>query len=354
MNERMKRIIDEDAYIIANSDLNWEKLKNKTVLISGANGYVPQYFVHGFMKRNDIFKDSIKVVALCRNKDRADERFSEYYGRTDFKLLIQDVCEKINYDDKVDYIIHAASPAGTVNRYENLLATFDANVLGCRNLLEMARKNAAQFLLISSIDIYGKNNTGERLKETSYGVLDPLNVRNIYSCSKRTAETLCACYSKDGVLVKIIRPSQILAGGIALDDGRLHIDFISQMLKGNQIVLKGDGTPRRTFLYITDAITGMLLVLTEGKTGEAYNLCSENGEASVLELARIMASCVQDREIDIIYNMETRNTDPAVTQVISNMCGSSDKIHELGWSAHVSLQEACRRMMKYYGLFDNQ
>lgn len=195
------------------------------------------------------------------------------------------------YDGNVDYIIHAASPAGAVHRYDGPTAAFDANVTGCRNMLALAEKKGVGVLLVSSIDIYGR----------------------IPGC------------------------------------GRLHIDFISQILTQNEIILKGDGTPRRTFLYVTDAVTGMLTVLLEGKSGEAYNLCSENCEASVLELAQMMASCAADRQVKISFNMETRKTDPAVTQVVFTVCGCSDKIRSLGWKQEVPLKEACQRMMAYYG-----
>ena len=343
-----EKILAEDAETIARSNINWSKLKGKTIWISGANGYVPQYIVHGLLKRNDLHHDEIKVIAMCRSMERAYQRFSQYRGRDDFELFLQDVRIPVQYDGNVDYIIHAASPAGAAERYEDPAATFDTNVTGCRNMLQFAEKKGAEFLLLSSIDIYGRLSCRGRFTEEMAGELDPLNIHNVYACAKRAAETLCACYSLKNIACKIVRPSQILAGGIALNDGRLHIDFISQMLRGNEIILKGDGLPRRTFLYITDAVTGMLTVLLEGKSGEAYNLCSENCEASVLELAQIMASFVTDRKIKIRYNCEARTKDPAVTQAVSVVCGSSDKIRSLGWKQKVPLSEACQRMMAYY------
>lgn len=348
-----EKILAEDAETIARADVNWPELKGKTIWISGANGYVPQYIVHGLLKRNDLYHDEIRVIAMCRSRERSEQRFSKYRGRDDFELFLQDVRIPVQYEGNVDYIIHAASPAGAADRYEDPAATFDTNVTGCRNMLQFAEKKGAEFLLLSSIDIYGNIPCCERFKESDTGELDPLNLHNVYACAKRAAETLCACYSHKNIRCKIVRPSQILAGGIALNDGRLHIDFISQMLRGNEIILKGDGLPRRTFLYITDAITGMLTVLLEGKTGEAYNLCSENCEVSVLELAQLMASCVTDRKIKISYNMESRTKDPAVTQVVSVVCGSSDKIRSLGWKQEVPLSEACQRMMAYYSACQN-
>lgn len=342
--------IYEDAKIIAGSNINWSELDNKTVMIVGATGYVPQYFVHGLLMHNTLARTFIKVVAICRNRVKAEERFGDYLNRNDFELIIHDVREKQSYAGNVDYIINAASPAGVKASLENPIATYDTNVLGNKNYLELAAEKNAKYLYLSSVDVYGKMNTEERLEEEKLGNIDILNVRNVYACAKRAAESLCVCYAASGVKCNIVRPSQIMGGGISLDDGRLHIDFIAQMKSCNEIVLKGDGTPRRTFIYVTDAIIAMLTVMLEGEAGRAYNICSEDGEATVLELAQIMSGCIKDRHIDIKYNMETRKADPAVTQVVSRVCASSQKLRDLGWKPQFTLQEAGRRMMRYYGL----
>lgn len=345
----MNRIIREDAVTIANAEIDWAKFHNKTILVAGANGYVPQFFVHGFLMRNTMFHENIHVIALCRNEEKAKDRFGEYIGREDFTLLISDVTDNPVIEHKLDYIIDAASPAGVRISNENPVATFEANVIGCRNLLKLAKRDGAELLYLSSIDIYGKLNE-DRFVEERTGVLEPTDIRNVYAAAKRAAENLCVCYTQDGVAAKIVRPSQIMGGGIALDDGRLHIDFISQILKEDRIVLKGDGTPLRTFIYITDAIIGMLYVMTKGKSGEAYNICTESGETTVFELAQLMAGQIKNRQIEIDFNMETRKRDLEVKHAVSRVCGSSKKLCELGWSAKVSLPEACIRMMEYYGV----
>lgn len=342
-------IKSEDAAAIARSEIDWKKFHGKTVLVAGASGYVPQYFVHGFLARNNLYGEQIQVIALCRNEEKAKRRFGAYLDREDFQLLIGDVLNEEQIPTHVDYIIDAASPAGVKISNEKPVATFEANVLGCRNLLRLAQRDGAELLYLSSIDIYGKLEE-ERFVENRTGILEPLDVRNVYASAKRAAESLCVCYSQGGAVSRIVRPSQIMGGGIALDDGRLHIDFISQLLKGGRIVLKGDGTPVRSFIYVTDAIIGMLYVMTKGKNGEAYNVCMEEGEASVYELAQLMAAQMKGSQAEISFNLETRKHDPAVKHAVSRVCGSSEKLRGLGWSPSISLTETCRRMMKYYGL----
>ncbi|NLX64573.1 MAG: NAD-dependent epimerase/dehydratase family protein [Clostridiaceae bacterium] len=350
----MDPIIKEDARIIADFDLPWDRLKGKTVLISGSNGYVPSYFVHAFLMRNDLYNAGIKVIALCRNKERANNRFKDYLDRDDFSLVIQDVCDPIDIAGDIHFLIHAASPSGARERHNNPVITFNANVLGAINMLELSReKNAEGFLLVSSVDVYGMTGSADRLTETDVGTIDGLNIRNAYSCGKRAAETISACYcAQYGIPVVIVRPTQIMGPGIDLNDGRLHIDFISQILKNRKIVLKSDGQAKRSFMYITDAITGMLTAMLKGIPGEAYNVASEEGEATVLELASLALSLIGGNESDVIFDYKQRNS-PEVLQALPNVTASSRKLQSLGWKANFTLKEGMLRLMQFYGVFGN-
>ena len=347
----MNPIIKEDARVMANAELPWEELYNKTVLISGANGYVPAYFVHAFMARNDLNESNIRVIALCRNEERAKKRFDGYLCRNDFTLIIQYVCDPINIDEDIHYFIHAASPAGLRIGNIDPLATFDANVTGCKNMLELcAKKNTKKFLFLSSIDAYGKIIPSKRFTETDCGVLDSMDPRNVYAIAKHASENLCVCHmAKHRTPVVVVRPSQIIGPGVALDDGRLHADFISQMLRGGKIILKSDGSAKRTFLYITDAVTGMLAVMLKGVPGEAYNVADENGEATVLELANLMASLARGEKIEVAFDYNKRDS-PEVTHALSEVTGDSNKLRSLGWRSRMTLKDGAERTMRYYGL----
>ena len=349
----MSNLYLDDAEIMAEINVPWDKLDGATILISGANGYVPSYFVHVFIKRNDLFNTKIKVIALCRNEAKAMERFGGYAERDDFELLVQDVCDPIS-NCYSDYIIHAASPAGQSSRYINHVDTYGVNVLGCHNLLKLAKKNkCAGFLLVSSSDIYGSADDTkalQRLSEDCLGYLDILNPRNAYALGKRGAETLCACYhAQYGLPAVIVRPFQIMGPGIALDDGRLHIDFISQMLASDRIVLKSDGSALRSFIYITDAINGMLFAMLKGTPCEAYNVVNENGEASVRELAELMASLCTEKKINIEFDISQRDT-PAVKYAPAATLGQSEKLRALGWAPKYTLEQSAARMMRAYSL----
>ncbi len=347
----MNRIISEDAINIIENNLPFDKFYGKTVLISGANGYVPAYFVHTFIALNKYKDAGIRILALCRNQERAENRFPEYIERDDFEIIVQDVCEPIDTSEDIHIFIHAASPAGIKKRHEDPVNTFLSNVKGAENMLELARKNPCEyFLFLSSVDVYGRMNSNDRLKESDSGYLDPLNIRNTYSCGKRAAESLCKAYQvKYNLPVYIVRPFQIMGPGPELNDGRLHIDFISQILERKQIVLKSDGTAVRSFMYISDAIKAMFYVMLKGNPGEAYNIVSETGEASVKELADSMVENADDQDITVKFDYGQRET-IEVTGALSIVTGDSTKIRSLGWTCDFSVAEGSARMMEFYGI----
>ena len=340
---KMNKIIYEDAKNIISENLPYEKLYGKTVLISGANGYVPAYFVHTMIALNDNKAAGIHVLA--------EERFADYIGRDDFELIIQDVCEPIDINREVHIFIHAASPAGIKKRHDDPVNTFLANVKGSENMLNLAIKNPCEyFLFLSSVDVYGRMDNNNRLKEDVAGYLDPLNVRNAYSCGKRAAESLCKAYqAKYNLPVFLVRPFQIIGPGPELNDGRLHIDFVLQIIEKGKIVLKSDGTAIRTFMYITDAIKAMLYVMFYGTPGKAVNIVTEDGEASVKELAGLMAKNISDKNIEIVFDYDQR-TSIEVTGALSVVTGDSTKLKALGWHNQYSVAEGSARMMEYYGI----
>lgn len=347
----MHKIISEDVQNIISEKIPYEIFYGKTILISGANGYVPAYFVHTMVALNDERDAGIKILALCRNKERAIQRFSEYVTRNDFELIIQDVNDPIDVVEPIQIFIHAASPAGIKKRHEDPVNTFLANVKGVENMLNLACKNPCEyFMFLSSVDVYGEMENNERLTEDMSGYLDPLNIRNMYSCGKRAAESLCKAYQeKYKIPVYIVRPFQIIGPGPELNDGRLHIDFISQIIEKKKIILKSDGSAKRTFMYITDAIKAMFYVMLYGTPGEAVNIVAEEGEASVKELAHIMASNVEGENIEVAFDYGQRNA-IEVTSALSVVVGDSSKLAKLGWENQYSVAESSARMMEYYGI----
>ena len=239
------KIIQEDLKNIISSEIPWGELEGKNILITGANGFLPAYMVETILYLNDIiFKKKVKVIALVRNIEKAQERFARHINRDDLSFLVQDVCDPINYNGKLDYIVHAASQASPKYYGADPVGTLSANVLGTINLLKIASKNPIKaFLYFSSSEVYGNVEADKNpIKEDGYGYLDPINIRSCYAESKRMGENICISWEHQyGIPVKIVRPFHIYGPGMSLDDGRVYADFVSNIVNNNDIIMKSDG-----------------------------------------------------------------------------------------------------------------
>jgi UDP-glucuronate decarboxylase len=174
------RIIQQDVARIVEHDLPWQTFSGKTILIAGANGFLPAYLVETLMYLNELrAPPGCRVIAPVRSASKAEVRFRHLLGRPDFSILVQDVCSPIVMDDKVDFIIHAASQASPKYYGKDPVGTLAANTLGTNNLLSLARNCAVQeFLFFSSGEVYGRVEKPEiPVTEDEYGYLDPTDVR---------------------------------------------------------------------------------------------------------------------------------------------------------------------------------
>ena len=151
----MNNILKEDISHIINSFKQWERFKNKTVLISGANGFLPAYLVETFLALGSDF--NVKIIALVRTKQKAEKRFSEFLTNPNLIIIEHDVCNEFKTSEKIDFIIHAASQASPKYYKTDPVGTLNANVLGTINLIKLAQeKNVESFLYFSSGEVYGE------------------------------------------------------------------------------------------------------------------------------------------------------------------------------------------------------
>ncbi|MDZ4673416.1 MAG: NAD-dependent epimerase/dehydratase family protein [Gemmatimonadota bacterium] len=198
------------------------------------------------------------------------------------------------------YIIHGASIASPIYYRRYPIQTIDANVQGLRHMLDHAVSLGAALrgmLFFSTSEIYGDPPADQiPTRETFRGLVSSTGPRACYDESKRLGETLCVVFAEQhGVPVSIARPFNNYGPGLKLQDGRVLPDFARNALAGEDIVLLSDGSPTRTFCYITDALAGYLKVLVRGERCEPYNIGLDTGEISMADLAHLVAR--QAREL---------------------------------------------------------
>ena len=343
----MNRVLEDDLKTIIAEDLSWEKLKNKTVMITGASGMVGSYMLYVLLMLNDEKHYGIKVDAVMRNVNKLPE---EIRNREDVNVVVADVTKDIPDVGDIDYIIHAASPASPLIMQNKPVETIAANTIGTFKTLELAKeKNAEGYLFISSREIYGQPDEGQEFfYENTYGFVDQLNPRSCYSEGKKAAETMCVCFHEEyGLNTKIARLAHTYGPGMSIYDGRVQADFLKNVYHNEDIVLKSEGTAVRTYTYIADAIAGMYRILLDSED-IVYNIGNEAGKVSIRDLAEILVSIYPERGRKLVFDIPeggTKGTAPYTLGILS-----SEKLRKLGWNPKYSVKDGFKRTLEYLEL----
>lgn len=343
----MNRVLEDDLKTIIAEDLSWEKLKNKTVMITGASGMVGSYMLYVLLMLNDEKHYGIKVDAVMRNVNKLPE---EIRNREDVNVVVADVTKDIPDVGDIDYIIHAASPASPLIMQNQPVETIAANTIGTFKTLELVKeKNAEGYLFISSREIYGQPDEGQEFfYENTYGFVDQLNPRSCYSEGKKAAETMCVCFHEEyGLNTKIARLAHTYGPGMSIYDGRVQADFLKNVYHNENIVLKSEGTAVRTYTYIADAIAGMYRILLDSED-IVYNIGNEAGKVSIRDLAEILVSIYPERGLKLVFDIPeggTKGTAPYTLGILS-----SEKLRKLGWNPKYSVKDGFKRTLEYLEL----
>lgn len=345
-------IVQQDIDRILSIPLQWDAFDGATVLVSGANGFIPAFLIELFLRLNETkrFRPA-RILALVRNQQRTQQRFAAYAGRPDLAFIVQDVSHTTRVPQPVDYIIHAASQASPRFYGADPVGTWEANVLGAHNLLSLARVHHLKgFLFLSSGEVYGcvNDDAALALGESNFGPLDPTNVRACYAESKRAAETLCACSAHQwGVPTHIARLFHTYGPGMRLDDGRVFADFVADILAGRDITVRSDGNDVRSFCYLADAVAGCLTVLLRGKPGEAYNVGNEKCAVRIGELAGTLAGLFPEKGLRVVYSNEDASAG-YIRSPIRRSCPDTAKLRSLGWTPVTPIAEGFRQTVLSY------
>lgn len=343
----INRIIDEDAEQIIQDNDGLKELYGKSVMVTGASGMIGSYLVYTLVKLNEDYGADIKIIPLVRNLDKLDEQVID---KDYVDSIVQDVSEKIEYDGELDYIIHAASPASPKIMKEKPVETNFANTIGTANTLMLAKdKSVSGYLFISSREIYGQPlDNQEYFTEGSFGFIDQLVPRNAYAEGKKAAENMCVGFNKEyGLNTKIIRLAHTYGPGMSIYDGRVQADFLKNLVNGEDIVLKSDGSSIRTYTYISDAVNAMFKILLKSND-MVYNVSDERNEVSIRELAEIMAD-IPEEKLDLVFDIDDENDNGYAPFKFGLL--SSEKIRkELGWEAKYSVRKGFKRTYEYLKL----
>lgn len=325
------KIVKQDLEYINSCDfIPWEKLRNKTVFITGTTGLIGQNLVNGLLYVNIKRNLNIKIIGLVRDLNKANDKFKSQLSDTKaLEFVVGDVRNFKYSKGKIDYIVHGASITSSKDYVERAKEVKSISIEGTKYLLDLAKeKNSSSFVYLSSMEVYGYPKKGHICKENESWNFDLNNPRNSYPLAKLECEKMCKeYYKKYGISTKVARLAQTFGPGTDLSDERVYAQFARCVKENKNIVLNTKGETERTYIYVIDTITAILTLLLNGDGGEIYNVASEKMYCSIYEVAKFIAEKIAENRIKVVVKEKT-NTIYLETSYLQ-LC--SEKLKKLNW-----------------------
>ncbi|MCL5774755.1 MAG: SDR family oxidoreductase [Patescibacteria group bacterium] len=304
----------------------------KTILVAGGAGFLGSHLCVALLEQGH------KVICVDNLVTGRKENLEKLLKHPNFVFKKHDVIKPITL--KADEIYHLASPASPVHYQKNPLATFQANVWGCWNLLELSKKNKAKFLFASTSEIYGDPLVHPQI-EGYWGNVNTIGVRSCYDESKRAGETLCVDFRRMyGVEAKIVRIFNTYGPNMDAGDGRVVSNFIVQALQGKPITVYGQGKQTRSFQYVDDLVTGILKVMAASNFYGPVNL-GNPGEFTIMELAEKVIKATGSRSR--IVHKPLPQDDPKQRKPDIALAKKT-----LGWEPKIPLSDGLVKTIAYF------
>ena len=344
----MSKIILEDMEYIFSSNIDWQLLKDKTVLVTGASGMLPSYMVYFLIYLNEFHNFNITIKVVVRNFNKIDEKFGFCRNKKYIDFILADVCDVLDLQGDIHYLIHGASPASPQFYGVDPLGVSMPNILGTYNILEMAyKKQSLAVLYFSSCEVYGKVSQNV-ISETDMGVLDPMDLRNCYAESKRMGENLCkSFFHQKNVAVKVVRLAHTYGPTMDVwNDKRVFAEFAGNIVRNENIFIKSSGEAKRSFCYVADAAFGFFKILLEGAAGEAYNLANASETYSVKELAEILVSVYKDKCLKVVMQKRNDIDEYMESPIVKYPIFNCDKLKKIGWVAKYDIKTGFQRSIE--------
>ncbi|MCL1838285.1 MAG: NAD-dependent epimerase/dehydratase family protein [Propionibacteriaceae bacterium] len=336
-------IYREDIARIASLDLAWDRLADKSLVLSGASGMIGSFLVDVLMARNAEGLNCT-IHALARNRISLEERFHTYTSGANLVLIAADVTQELMINS-ADYVIHAASNTHPRAYALDPIGTIMTNVLGTYKLLDLAVRTSAQrAIFLSTVEIYGENRSlTDRFSESDLGYIDCNTVRAGYPESKRTGEALCQSFREQyGLDIVIPRLPRTYGPSMRLDDSKALSQFLLNAVAGQDIVLKSEGKQHYSYCHVADVVGAILTCTLHGESGHAYNVADPSGDILLRDLAALVAGTVGRKvAFQLPDAVETRGFSTATHALLDG-----SKLADLGWRCLYDITEGITRTVE--------
>ena len=310
------------------------KSKNNRNLVTGGAGFLGSHLIDKLMNANQ------EVICLDNYFTGNKSNIKKWLNHPNFELIRHDVTEPIQLE--IDQIWHLACPASPIHYQENPIKTAKTSFLGTYNMLGLARRVKAKFLLASTSEIYGDPKITPQ-QESYFGYVNPVGIRSCYDEGKRISETLCSDYKRIHNLdIRIIRIFNTYGPRMKPNDGRVVSNFICQALQNKPLTIYGKGTQTRSFCYVEDLIEGMNNLM-QSKVTSPVNIGNPE-ELTILELAQKIRNKINPN-LEIIFKPLPQD-DPLRRQ--PDITKAKNKI---GWQPNTSLDDGLDKTISWFKKF---
>jgi dTDP-glucose 4,6-dehydratase len=305
----------------------------KRVAISGAAGFIGSHLC------DRLIAEGFSVVGLDNLLTGVESNIEHLRSNPAFQLLLQNVAVPFELEGPFDFVIHAASPASPKDYLALPIETLAVGSDGTRNMLELAEKNGAKFLVTSTSETYG-DPTEHPQTETYWGNVNPVGPRSCYDESKRFAEAITMAWHRARSLrTSIARIFNTYGPRMKLNDGRVVPAFLDQALRGEPITVFGDGSQTRSFCYVGDLVDGLYRLMLSDET-MPVNLGNPQ-EMTILEFATLIIGITGSKSA--LVQEPLPEDDPRQRQP-----DISKARRVLGWEPRVTLEDGLQSTIAYF------
>lgn len=307
--------------------------KKKTVLVTGGAGFIGSHLCARFLK------EGYRVICMDNLITGKKENISCLLDNPDFKFVHHDVSKYIDIEERLDFILHFASPASPVDYQVYPIQTLKVGSLGTHNTLGLAKAKKARYLLASTSEVYGDPLVSPQ-REDYWGNVNCVGPRGVYDEAKRFAEAITLAYHRTHKIdTKIARIFNTFGERMRKNDGRAVPNFITQVLNNEPLTVNGSGSQTRSFCYISDLIEGLYRLLFSN-LNEPLNLGNPD-EITVLKLAKKIITLTNSKSR--IVHSPLPEDDPKLR------CPNINKAKRyLKWAPQVKLEEGLAKTIAWF------